>query len=243
MLGATGFEHHEQDNAKLKLAYDFTPALRGTYVVGYFDHDNKADAQTYLRNAAGDPVYVGSVNIDGYAYNVVPSVFSNGVYRAKQEHLMQGLILRSSTGGEWGRRAGRELLRLSDGHAARADRPAADARNGGAGTITSMDGTGWATFDARAFWRPQGIDGAHQVSFGAHWDQFKLVSPRYATTDWIGGDPGTLTADSRGNTRTYALWLHNVWRFDPRWRATLAAATNGGKRTTATTSRSCRPLR
>ncbi len=221
VLGATGFEHHEQDNAKLKLAYDFTPVLRGTYVVGYFDHDNQADAQTYLRNAAGDPVYVGSVNIDGYAYNIAPSVFSNGVYRAKQEHLMQGLMLRSSTGGEWDGEIVAsyydyltDTLRVPIG-------PLPDARNGGAGTITSMDGTGWATFDARAFWRPQGIDGAHQVSFGAHWDQFKLANPRYATTDWIGGDPGTLTADSRGKTRTYALWLQDVWRFDRRWRATL----------------------
>ena len=84
-----------------------------------------------------------------------------------------------------------------------------------------MDGTGWTTVDARAFWRPQGIDGAHQVSFGAHYDQYKLASPRYATTDWIGGDPGTLTADARGKTRTYALWPQDVWRFDPRWRATL----------------------
>ena len=221
VLGATSFEHHVQDNAKLKLAYDFTPSLRGTYVVGYFQHDNDADAQTYLRNAAGDPVYTGAVNIDGYAYNVTPSVFSSGVYRAKQAHLMQGLMLRSSTHGEWdGEIVGSYYDYLTD--TLRAPTGALpDARAGGAGTITSMDGTGWGTLDAKAFWRPYGVDGAHQVSFGAHYDLFRLESPKYATTDWIGGDAGALASDSRGKTRTYAVWLQDLWRFAPRWRATL----------------------
>jgi len=223
VVGATGFEHQVQDNAKLKLAYDFTPTLRATYVAGLFDHDNRADAETYIANAAGAPVYTGNVNIGGYSYAIPASLFANGVYRVKQEHLMQGLSLRSSTDGQWDGELvatfydyRQDLLRVPTG-------PLPDARNGGPGTITSMDGTGWTTVDARAYWRPDGPGGVHQVSFGAHYDLYKLASPKYATADWISGGQDALTADARGKTRTYALWLQDVWRLDPHWRATLGA--------------------
>ena len=221
VLGATGFEHHVQDNAKVKLTYDFTPAVRATYVLGLFEHDNKADAKTYVKDAAGAPVYSGSLNIDGYNYNVAPSVFSNGVYRAEQEHLMQGLSLRTETLGEWDGEViashydyRKDILRVPS-----VALPA--ATNGGAGTITSMDGTGWTTLDAKAYWRPQGIRGPHQTSFGVHFDLYKLASPKYNTDDWIAGGQDTLASDARGKTRTYALWAQDVWRFHPQLRATL----------------------
>jgi iron complex outermembrane receptor protein len=98
-----------------------------------------------------------------------------------------------------------------------------DAGMGGAGTITRMDGTGWATLDFKGMWRPYGYQGPHQVSFGAHYDQYKLKNPRYTTSNWIAGGPETLSGDSRGRTETRALWAQDVWSFAPRLKATLGA--------------------
>ena len=36
-FGATGIEHSEQLNVKLKAAYDFTPTIKGTYTLGVWD--------------------------------------------------------------------------------------------------------------------------------------------------------------------------------------------------------------
>jgi len=221
VLGATGFEHQVQDNAKVKLTYDFTSDVRLTYLLGYFQHDNNASAQSYITDAAGTPLYAGSFNFDGYNYVVAPSVFSNGVYRAEQEHLMQALSLRTSTGGQWDGEAivsyydyQKDLLRVPTV-------ALPTGFNGGAGSITNMAGTGWANADAKGYWRPEGISGTHQVSFGVHYDLYKLESPRYNTLDWISGGQDVLAANSLGKTRTFAIWAQDVWRLDPRLRATL----------------------
>ena len=65
ILGATGMDHTVQDNAKVKLAYDFSPASRLTYTLGRWQGDSKAGVDPYLRDALGRPVYSGNVNIDG----------------------------------------------------------------------------------------------------------------------------------------------------------------------------------
>jgi len=70
VMGATGIDHSVQDNAKVKLAYDFSPGSRLTYTLGYWQSDSDASVQSYLRDAAGNPVYSGNVNIDGFKYTL-----------------------------------------------------------------------------------------------------------------------------------------------------------------------------
>ena len=65
------------------------------------------------------------------------------------------------------------------------------------------------------------MSGAHQVSFGAHYDRYNLADPKVNTSDWLGGGNGALATDSRGKTQTAALWLQDAWRFAPAFKATL----------------------
>jgi iron complex outermembrane receptor protein len=221
VIGAAGIERHLQDNFKLKVAYDVTPTLEAAYTLGVFQNDDKARVQTYLRDPSGNPLYAGSVNIGGFNYVVPASAFSNNNYHLREEHWMHSLALRSRRRGEWDWEAVASTYRYAD-NALRTPTgalPAAGA--GGRGTIALMDDTGWSTFDLKAYWRPQGYTGAHQVSFGAHHDQYRLVNPRYSTADWISGSPGQLVADARGKTQTDAVWIQDAWRFAPRLRATL----------------------
>ena len=49
-----------QDHLKLKLAYDLTPTVRATYILGVWQNSRTGDAGSYLRDAAGRPVYSGA---------------------------------------------------------------------------------------------------------------------------------------------------------------------------------------
>ncbi len=223
VIGAGGLEAKQLDTANLRLAYDFTPQWQAAYTVGLFENDIKAGAQTYLRDAAGNPVYSGSVNIAGFNYAIGAGSFSSssGRYNWEQEHVSQSVSLKSKLQGDWDWEAvlSRFDFRKDDLRFPGGALPAAE--NGGAGSIQSLGGTGWTTADLKGFWRPQGKEGAHQVSFGFHRDQYELANTTYGATDWLAGAPGAATADSRGKTRTMALWAQDAWRFATRWKLTL----------------------
>ena len=99
IVGATGQTNTVQDQAKLKLAYDFAPDLRLSYVFGLWKNDAFRDSATYLEDAAGQPVYSGSVLIDGRRYTLAPTAIS--LQRADLQHAMHGLSLKRSRGGRW----------------------------------------------------------------------------------------------------------------------------------------------
>lgn len=221
VIGAGALERNVQDNFKFKVAYDFSPTVRATYTIGLFNNDTDASVQSYLTNAAGAPVYSGNVNIGGFNTNVPASAFSNNVYKFEEQHLMQSLAVRSNTRGawDWEAVASRYDYDKSVKRVPSLALPA--AQSGGPGTIEYMDGTGWSTLDLRGVWRPEGPQGTHQISVGAHYDRYVLADPKYNTPDWMTGGNAALATDSRGKTQTQALWAQDVWRLTPALRATL----------------------
>ncbi|MEI9888575.1 MAG: TonB-dependent receptor [Rhizomicrobium sp.] len=217
VLGAGGFERQVQDNVTLKLGYDLSPAWQLSYTFGLFHQDDSADVQSYLRDAAGNAVYAGSLNIGGYNYAVAAGAFSNNLYRLEQSHIIQALALKSSGGGAWEWEA---VASLYDFAADRQRMPSVAvpaARGGGAGTITRMDGTFWYTLDAKGIWH----GGTHDVSFGLHRDAYTLANRKFNTADWIAGAQGALASASRGRTSVNAIWVQDAWTFAPAFKATL----------------------
>jgi len=214
VLGTSGTEEQGQDRVKLKAAFDLTDRIRLTYVGGLFLNRTNSSVESFLTNpATGTPVYAGSLNIDGRAYTVAASAFSNGVYVTDQRHWSHALSATgSSTRFDWQVIGTRYTIDRDEQRIATTALPA--ATSGGAGTITRLNGTGWTTVDAKAVWRSDDA-GTNALSFGAHWDQFRIASNRYATTDWIAGAPGTLNLQSRGKTRTAALWAQDALKVTP----------------------------
>jgi iron complex outermembrane receptor protein len=211
VLGASGIERQDQQRLKLKAALDLAPGLTLTYLGALFRNDTDADAQSYLRDAAGRPVFAGTLGIGGRAFPVAPNAFSNGVYRFEQRHSTHALTLR----GE-GERVDWRLTATDfafDRDRQRIPGTALPAaRAGGAGVIARLDGTGWRTLDGVADWR---LGRAHQVGLGAHLDAFRLVNDRFATPDWMAGSAGALVQRSAGRTRTAALWAEDRWTIAP----------------------------
>lgn len=238
IFGATGFDKSEQTNAKLKLAYDITPQVKASYILGVWDLDSRVDVESYLKDAStGNTVYNGQVNFNGASYNV--SGFSPS--EAEALHIMQALDIKSNTKGffDW-------QLTLSD-YDYQKDKNAAS--NGTTaignpyvdrtGRVTDLQGTGWTVFDARGTLRPvDGFGRKHLIDVGYHIDDYQLRSDTNNTADWSQGTKGSLFASSRGETQTQAIYLQDKWQIDPQWALTFGGrqeywqATDGRNQTT-----------
>ena len=225
VLGAGNFVHTVQDNVKFKMAYDFSPTLTASYLLGFWQNNADANAQTYLRDPAGQPYYgasSGNVNIGGYSYSassIAGQFSSNDV---EQQHLMQGLTVKTHNqdGFNWAMIVSNMRYLTDQTRTSTGVYPA--ARNGGAGRISDASGTGWSTVDLKGSWTTQdGVLAAHEFSFGAHQDWFTLESPTYNTADWVSGSKDSLFSNSKGETQTRALWLQDVWQLTPVLKATL----------------------
>ncbi|MEI9890626.1 MAG: TonB-dependent receptor [Caulobacteraceae bacterium] len=217
VLGSTAIEHQVQDNASGRFAYDFTSALTGAYTYGVFANDDGSTVDSYLRDASGQPVYSGTVNMAGRSYALAPATFSGGLYALSELQLAQGLSLASHTGGVFDF----ELLASDFDYLHSRQRIAATAPPaafvGGAGTDTSLDSTGWHTLDAIGTWRPA----ANLVTFGLQDDVFTLDNPKYALADWTRPSDGAVQAASRGHTETLAVWAQDVWAVRPGLKLTV----------------------
>lgn len=226
MYGATSIDHTIQDTAKVRLAYDFTPDTRAAFTYAIWRNNSYSDAQTYLRDATGQSIWSGSVNIGGYRYFVGTTAFAPTDSNA--ENHLAGLTLDSRLSNDW-----RVELAASD-----YDTPTDISRTPNAsgsaliqpgatgadqtGKITFSDGTGWRNLDLKATWKPQQGKAGHTATFGYHWDEYRISSRQFSATNWHS-DTSTTTLNSSftGKTSTEALFMQDVWKFTPRWAATL----------------------
>jgi iron complex outermembrane recepter protein len=221
VLGAGGLERQVQDNLTFKATYDLSPAMTLSYTVGVFLNDDDAGVETYLRDADGNPLYSGSLNIGGYNYAVGAGAFSSNLYRLDETHWMHSAALKSSSPAGWSWELVASLYDFGESEQRTPSAALPAAFEGGAGSITDMEGTGWYTADLRVFWRPDGATGRNQLSFGAHADRYTLSNERNATADWMSGEAGALITAAKGKTEMYAVWLQDVWRVATAFKLTL----------------------
>ncbi len=216
ILGTATQYHTVQDQFKGKLAYDISPTLRASYTFGVWRNDSEGRPDSYLRDAAGRPVYSGAVNIAGRSYTLAPTDFN--LSNENIQHLMHGLTVKSHTRGvfDWEVAASLYDYNKDQLRAATVEMPAALA--GGAGRIVNQGGTGWNTLSAKGVWRP---NPAHVVEFGYQREAYKLSSIENAASNWITGAPGDRNAAFTGKTETNSLYAQDSWKFAPRWKTVL----------------------
>ncbi len=227
VLGAGNINHTVQDNFKWKLAYDFTPTIRLAYTLGMWQNNASGRAQSYLRDAAGNIVESGNVNLGGKQYKLdtlntggLPAFAANLTNQTTWSH---GLNLRSNTGGKFDWELVGSLIDLgTDTVRAPTVNPILAAANG-AGRTNSLSGSGWYTFDAKGIWRP-GVNllglGYHEISFGVHHSQYTLKNLVYKTNSWINGGATGIFSNSVGKTRTEGYWVQDAWDFNQNWNFT-----------------------
>ena len=242
VTSAIGIDHSIQDNARIKVAYDFTPTISATYTLGVWENNSNKMVNSYLTNAAGLTVYGGPVLINGAKYSVTAPSASTQV----SQYYQNGLKVKSDTGGmfDWEVDAslfneGTDIVRSSSGNTGTT--PSAFAT---AGTIVIGDGTGWKNLDFRGDFRPGGdLKSIHQLSYGYHTDQYVLRSVTDSLVsgiNWNSSPANAMTANSQGQTQTQALYLQDAWQMAPAWKLVGGGrmeswqATDGSNYTTAT---------
>lgn len=221
LLGTATQYSTQQDHIKAKLAYDFSPTVRAAYTLGWWHNESQGRPATYLRDAHGNPVYGGTVNINGRSYALAPTDFN--VSNEDLSHAMHGLSIKSNTKGvfDWELAASLYDYQTDSLRAATVAMPAALA--GGAGRMVNSKGTGWNTLAAKGTWRPDGMQGAHIVDFGVQRDSYKLRTVENKTSDWISGSAGAQNQAFSGNTQLVGLWAQDTWKLASQWKAVLGA--------------------
>lgn len=223
ILGETSRDTTHQKTFKLKLAYDFTPSLKGRYWVSSWQNDSYNQVTSYLKDASGNTVTRGRI-YDGVSkdYTIASNAFAENVWT--QQHWMNALSLKSTPSAQFDWEANATWYRI--GH----DTQHVSAPDGrcSTGTIAPVSGSstayscnglgvgdapkyygtwvrnpygdGWRTVDLRLNWRPQapGAVGQHDISAGYHLDQYELDSQTYFTDASQTGS-GWQTAASNGN--------------------------------------------
>lgn len=226
MYGATSIDHTIQDTAKVRLAYDFTPDTRAAFTYAIWRNNSYSDAQTYLRDASGRSIWSGNVNIGGYRYLVGTTAFAPT--DSNTENHLAGLTLDSRLSNDWRVELAAsdydtptDISRTPDASGSALIQPGATGA-AQTGRITFADGTGWRNLDLKATWKPQQGKAGHTATFGYHWDEYRIRSRQFSATDWHSDtSTATLNNSFTGKTSTEALFVQDVWKFTPRWAATL----------------------
>lgn len=216
VVGSTTQFDTEQQHIKAKLAYDFSSTVRASYTLGWWGNTATSNGQTYLRNAAGAPVYSGPVNINGRQYTLAATDISTN--RNELSHVIHGLNVKSNTKGVFDWEVAASLYDYSTDiqRAPTVALPA--ALNGGAGRITDMDGTGWNTLSLKGTWRP---NPQHITEFGYQREAYQMRTLTSDTANWINGSAGARFSAFNGNTTLQSLWAQDHWKFAKDWNATL----------------------
>lgn len=232
ITSTTGMDHTVQDNGKFKLAYDITPTMRASYILGIWQNTSDTSVDPYLKDAAGNLIYGTRTGAASNPYQYVRiggvdyTVSGANPAHSENEHWMHGLSLKTSTGGTWDWEVIASYYDQRKDISRTATNFGIDSGLGlvrPGGNITLADGTGWRNLDLRGEWRPGGnLQSEHQVSFGYHTDRYILKSDTYSiAADWLNGSPGTLSTNSRGKTETQAVYVQDAWKFHPDWKLTL----------------------
>ena len=221
IFGATGIDHNIQDNAKIKLAYDLSTGSRLTYTLGYWQSDSDASVQSYLRDAAGNPVYSGNVNVDGFRYTLPATAMQPS--KRLEEHWMNSLTWRydQKQESDWAFEAALSDYNFGKDTTRRPTVALPAAATGGAGEVQLLDGTGWHTADMRADWRPARGSLGHDIAFGYHYDQHNLNDRTYTNANWLAGAATTVKAGSTGKTETQGFYVQDAIQMGQSMKLTL----------------------
>lgn len=234
----SALEDNLQEQAKLKLGYDFSSSLYGEILYTHWHNSAKRNGASLLRDGAGNPVYAGLVSINGAKYSIPAGAFSPQT--VEETHGMWGAKLTTKNKQGWNASAVATLYDITTDLTRSATTAPPIALGGGAGTYADNSGTGWQTLDLQTTYTPR-KDEAHALALGYHINRYQLQNKTFATTDWLNGGPGALTAGFFGKTSLQALFVQDAWKLSPQWLLTTGLRyeewrTFDGRRDTALTS-------
>lgn len=234
----SALEDNVQEQAKLKLGYDFSSSLYGEILYVHWRNDAKRSGASLLRDATGNPVYSGLVSINGVKYSIPANSFSP--QNVEEAHGMWGFKLATKNKQGWNASAVATIYDIMTDLTRSSTTAPPSALAGGAGTYADNSGTGWKTLDLQTTYTPRKNE-AHALALGYHVNSYKLENKTFNTGDWLNGAPTTQVSSFFGKTSLQALFVQDAWKLSPQWLLTTGLRYEewkafGGRRDTATAS-------
>ncbi|MGP1426521.1 MAG: hypothetical protein ACTTKK_10835 [Ottowia sp.] len=195
LFGASGFDHTVQDTQNLRLGHDISATQEIEGRVSFWRHDSNVSAATWLRDAAGRPVWSGRVHDGAYSF----TLNGNALAPSQREdlHRQMGLTWKTRRPTGWnGSLVLTHYAMLKDLNR-QASLPQPQALPGGAGSVTRRGGTGWHTLEVQAAYTPTAGMFNTEMNTDSHPDVYG------------------------GASRLNQLDLKAVWRFAPHWEWSL----------------------
>lgn len=215
---SAALEDSLQQMFKFRTAYDLRPWLGADAFYARWRNDYDRRNQTFLRDAAGDPVYAGQVRINGLRYTIPATALAP--QRGDEEHDQFGARLRTRFKTGWNASVQVSRYRIVEDLLRTADSPDPVAFTGGPGSLADGEDTGWETLELQATHTPAARTG-HSLSFGVHANRYELHNRTLRGSNWlVDATATTLDQFYNGRTRNEAVYAQDAWRFSPDWVAT-----------------------
>ncbi|RZI84895.1 MAG: TonB-dependent receptor [Rubrivivax sp.] len=235
IFGANGgaIDHTVQDTVNLRAGLRITPTVEASGMASWWGNTTRTRNVTFLRDASGNPVWRGTISNGGNVFALPPSSFAP--YTQDESHQQLGATLKTRHDRGWNASLVLSSYRILNDAKRQAGSPDPEAANGGAGSLTRRDGTGWNTFEVQGTWTPSEGDwtgGRHGLAFGLHRNEYRLNSTTNATSDWRQGE-GTPSQSYQGRSEVTAFYAQDAWRLRDDlkltlgWREELYRAFNG----------------
>jgi iron complex outermembrane recepter protein len=220
IFGATTIDHTVQDTVNLRLGYDIsaTQSIEGRF--SWWRNDSTVTSQTSLLNANGQPVWTGRVSSGGRTYNLAENAFPTS--QRDEEHRQLGLTWKTKHRQGWNQSVVFTQYKIESDADRNASLNPVLAAQGGPGTVTRRDGTGWNTFELQATYTPQAGDvgnGKHALILGLHRNAYTLRNVVNDASDWRSTET-SLNQRYEGETTVTALYAQDAWKFLPDWTLT-----------------------
>jgi iron complex outermembrane receptor protein len=213
--GNTGSQASTTDQLKTKIGYQFDNWLALATVAYEERNIDRGAPQNYLRDAAGQPVWNGTVVDDGVAFSVSHGDFT--VDDQNRRSLLLGGRLQGTLAGPWWLEASvSDFKILEDRTRASAANPA-DPVYTPAGTVTAYDNTGWQTASLKVQNGALMGNDALSLVTGYAYEHYSLGVASYGSANYLAGEETTATSASGGETGIEAVYAQLGWQMSKAW--------------------------
>lgn len=206
VVGAYAVEDTNQDQIRARIGYDFADGWSAALLAVLWTSDYDGTTPTsYLRDAAGNPIYTGRVSINGKNYTM-PAI---NLSLTERREMLQGVKLEGPL-GDW-----QATLNLShfgiDKQRSRASTGYLNGINNGAGTDTRAGTTGWWTGDAQV----ERTIGEHELAIGVNSSLYETDQTIYSVSNWRSGANPVFSTETAGRTRLLGAFVDEAWQVAP----------------------------
>lgn len=215
--GAYTVEDTTQDQVRARIGYDFANGWNASLLAVLWTSDyDSTSPTTYLRDAAGNPVFYLTnaagkpdpnlrVLVDGKQYTL-PTI---NLSLNERREMLSGLKLAGPL-GDW-----QASLNLShfgiDKQRTRTSSGYANGINNGAGTDTRAGTTGWWTGDGQI----ERTIGDHELALGFNGSLYETDQTIYTVDNWRSGANPTFSTETAGRTRLLGAFVDEAWQVAP----------------------------